>query len=415
MRGQETDGDGAMELFWLTAGALLVASVVALLLGLRRGVPDAGVTADIGVYRDQLAEVERDAARGVIPPEEAARLKVEVSRRLLEADRQAQHGPLQSRGALVAGALILLALGGGVWLYERLGAPGYPDMPLAARFAEAEQVRKSRPDQATAEADAPAPAAPQDVDPEFLALMEKLRTAVKARPDDLRGQQLLARNEAQLGRFHDAWQAQEAAIRLKGDAVTAADYEFLAQLKIFAAGGYVSPEAEAALTEALRRDPKAEAARYFSGLMLIQTGRPDLAFPLWRDVLEDAGPDSPWAEPIRAEIENLAGIAGVRYTPPEAQAETLKGPDAGAMAAASEMSAEDRAAMIEGMVAQLEARLASEGGSAEEWARLIGSYAVLGQTDKAQAAWAQAQAALKDQPEALEQVKAAAAQAGVAE
>ena len=415
MRGQETDGDGAMELFWLTAGALLVASVVALLLGLRRGVPDAGATADIGVYRDQLAEVERDAARGVIPPEEAARLKVEVSRRLLEADRQAQHGPLQSRGALVAVALILLALGGGVWLYERLGAPGYPDMPLAARFAEAEQVRKSRPDQATAEADAPAPAAPQDVDPEFLALMEKLRTAVKARPDDLRGQQLLARNEAQLGRFHDAWQAQEAAIRLKGDAATAADYEFLAQLKIFAAGGYVSPEAEAALTEALRRDPHAEAARYFSGLMLIQTGRPDLAFPLWRDVLEESGPDSPWGQPIRAEIENLAGIAGVRYTPPEAQTETLKGPDAGAMAAASEMSAEDRAAMVEGMVAQLEARLSSEGGSAEEWARLIGSYAVLGQTDKAQAAWAQAQAALKDQPEALEQVKAAAAQAGVAE
>lgn len=415
MRGQETDGDGAMELFWLTAGALLVASVVALLLGLRRGVPDAGATADIGVYRDQLAEVERDAARGVIPPEEAARLKVEVSRRLLEADRQAQHGPLQSRGALVAVALILLILGGGVWLYERLGAPGYPDMPLAARFAEAEQVRKSRPDQATAEADAPAPAAPQDVDPEFLALMEKLRTAVKARPDDLRGLQLLARNEAQLGRFHDAWQAQEAAIRLKGDAATAADYEFLAQLKIFAAGGYVSPEAEAALTEALRRDPHAEAARYFSGLMLIQTGRPDLAFPLWRDVLEEAGPDSPWGQPIRAEIENLAGIAGVRYTPPEAQTETLKGPDAGAMAAASEMSAEDRAAMVEGMVAQLEARLSSEGGSAEEWARLIGSYAVLGQTDKAQAAWAQAQAALKDQPEALEQVKAAAAQAGVAE
>lgn len=399
-----------MELFWLTAGALLVASVVALLMGLRRGVPDAGVAADLGVYRVQLAEVERDAARGVIPPEEAARLKVEVSRRLLEADRQAQRGPLQSRGALVAGALIMLAIGGAIWLYDRLGAPGYPDMPLSARFAEAEQVRKSRPDQATAEADAPARPAPQDVDPEFVALMEKLRAAVKARPDDLRGQELLARNEAQLGRFHDAWQAQEAAIRLKDDAA-AADYEFLAQLKIFAAGGYVSPEAEAALTEALRRDPKAEAARYFSGLMLIQTGRPDLAFPLWRDVLEGAGPDNPWAKPIRAEIANLAAIAGVRYTPPE----TLKGPDADAMAAASEMSAEDRTAMVEGMVAQLEARLSTEGGSAEEWARLVGSYAVLGQPDKAQAAWAQAQAALKDQPEALEQVKAAAVQAGVAE
>lgn len=400
-----------MELFWLTAGALLVASVVALLLGLRRGVPDAGMSADIGVYRVQLAEVERDAARGVIPPEESARLKVELSRRLLDADRQALRGPLQSRGMLAAAALIVLTLGGAFWLYDRLGAPGYPDMPLAARLAEAEQVRRSRPDQATAEADAPAQPAPQDLDPEFVTLMDKLRSAVKDRPDDLRGQELLARNEAQLGRFHDAWQAQAVAIRLKGAAATAADYEFLAQLQIFAAGGYVSPEAEAALAEALRRDPQAEAARYFSGLMLIQTGRPDLAFPLWRDVLEGAAPDSPWAGPIRAEIESLAAIAGVRYTPPEA----LNGPDSGAVAAAADMSAGDRAAMIEGMVAQLEARLSAEGGSAEEWARLVGSYAVLGQPDKAKAAWAQAQTALQDQPEALEQVKAAAVQAGVAE
>lgn len=400
-----------MVLFWLTAGALLVASVVALLLGLRRGVPEAGVAADIGVYRVQLAEVDRDAARGVIPPEEASRLKVEVSRRLLEADRQANGTPLQSRGMLAAIALIVLTVGGALWLYGRLGAPGYPDMPLAARFAEAEQVRESRPDQATAEADAPTQPTPQNVDPEFVALMEKLRIAMKARPDDQRGQELLARNEAQLGRFHDAWQAQDAAIRLKGEAATAADYEFLAQLKIFAAGGYVSPEAEAALTEALRRDPKAEAARYFSGLMLIQTGRPDLAFPLWRDVLEEAAPGSSWARPIRAEIENLAAIAGVRYTLPE----TLKGPDAGAVAAASEMNAGDRAAMIEDMVSQLETRLSTEGGSAEEWARLVGSYGVLGQPDKAKAAWAQAQVALKDQPEALAQVKAAAVQAGVTE
>ena len=70
-----------MTVFWITAGALLVASAIAMMIALRRGVPDADTAgaADLRVYRDQLAEIERDAARGTIPTEEAARLRVEVS------------------------------------------------------------------------------------------------------------------------------------------------------------------------------------------------------------------------------------------------------------------------------------------------------------------------------------------------
>lgn len=407
-----------MTVFWITAGALLVASAIAMMIALRRGVPDADTAgaADLRVYRDQLAEIERDAARGTIPTEEAARLRVEVSRRILEADKNARisGAGLTQRGTVVAALLILGALAGAVSLYLTIGAPRYPDMPLVARIAEADAARASRQSQAEAEAAFPAPPPATDVDPQFLELMEKLRAATKDRPDDLRGQQLLARNEAQLGNLRAAWAAQEAVIGLKGDQATAADWEFLAQLKIFAAGGYVSPEAEVALTEALRRDPRAEGARYFSGLMLIQTGRPDLAFPLWRDVLQSAAPDSPWVDPIRTDIAALAEVAGVRYEPPAApMAAGAPGPDAAAMAAAADMTDAERAEMVAGMVGQLDARLTADGGSPEEWARLVSSYAVMGKPEEARGALDRARTALKDQPEAVKIVEAAATDAGI--
>jgi cytochrome c-type biogenesis protein CcmH/NrfG len=50
------------------------------------------------------------------------------------------------------------------------------------------------------------------------------------------------------------------------------------------------------------------------------------------------------------------------------------------------MPAPDREAAIRGMVEGLSARLAASGGSPEEWSRLVRSYAVLGEHDKARTA-----------------------------
>jgi cytochrome c-type biogenesis protein CcmH len=67
------------------------------------------------------------------------------------------------------------------------------------------------------------------------------------------------------------------------------------------------------------------------------------------------------------------------------------------------------------MVARLSERLATQGGSAEEWARLIKAYGVLGETDRARAIWAEAQQLFGGNAADLEVVRAAATQAGVAE
>ena len=69
--------------FWIVAGAMTLAAGLAISLSMRRGGP---VTADrTAIYRDQLAEVDRDVARGTIGVEEAGRVRNEVARRILVA------------------------------------------------------------------------------------------------------------------------------------------------------------------------------------------------------------------------------------------------------------------------------------------------------------------------------------------
>jgi cytochrome c-type biogenesis protein CcmH len=90
-------------------------------------------------------------------------------------------------------------------------------------------------------------------------------------------------------------------------------------------------------------------------------------------------------------------------------------PDAADMEAAADMTAEERQQMIRGMVDRLADRLAREGGPAEDWARLVSALGVLGETERAKAAYADARAALAGDAAALAALRAAAAEAGVAE
>lgn len=408
-------------IFWITAGAMVLAVTALLVAALLRGRVDGAPVAayDLQVYRDQLAEVDRDLGRGVIGAEDAARLRTEVSRRVLDADRAMKAAQTGDAGPGAGRAAIALTVAitviGTIAGYWQLGAPGYPDMPLQARIAMAEEARLTRPTQA--EQEAKVPATPRtDADPNLLALMDKLRVAVAGRPNDLRGQELLARNEAGLGNYIAAYRAQAQVITIKADAATADDFATLAELQILAASGYVSPEAEKALTEALRRDAKNGLAQYYSGLMLAQIGRPDTAFQIWRGLLENSSVQDPWFAPLQAQIAGLASFAGVHYTPPGAStAPMMPGPGEADMAAAADMSDADRQAMIEGMVGKLSSRLATEGGSAQEWARLIGAYGVLKRPEEAKAAWAKAQTTFSNSPDDLATVRAAAEAAGVVE
>ena len=409
--------------FWLIAAAIALLTAALLVLALMRGgrsqVPPAAY--DLQVYRDQLKEVEKDLARGVVSKEDAERVRLEVSRRILEADRALAKGDAAGRApraaSVVAGALAVALVGGGaLMLYQRVGAPGYPDLPLQARMEAADEARATRPSQAEAEAQMPAMPQLAEPDPQHLKLVEQLREVVKQRGDDLQGYVLLARNEAMLGNFRAAYIAQSKVIELKSGETTGEDYATFADMMILAAGGYVSPQAEAALVQALNRAPQNGTARYYAGLMYAQTGRPDITFKYWRPLLESSNPDDPWVAPIRAQIEEIAFRAGVEYQPPAAPAApALRGPSSEDMQAAADMTPEERMEMIRGMVENLSERLATEGGSAAEWAQLVNALGMLGETERAAAIWEEAQQVFAGQPEMLATVRAAAERVGVAE
>ncbi|MEQ9691321.1 MAG: tetratricopeptide repeat protein, partial [Bauldia litoralis] len=91
------------------------------------------------------------------------------------------------------------------------------------------------------------------------------------------------------------------------------------------------------------------------------------------------------------------------------------GPTADDSVAAGVLAADDRAAMIEGMVAQLASRLESEPDDAEGWARLVRSYMVLGRPDDARAALDQARSALDGDEDKLAMVEAEAQASGLSE
>ena len=71
--------------------------------------------------------------------------------------------------------------------------------------------------------------------------------------------------------------------------------------------------------------------------------------------------------------------------------------------------------MIAGMVEQLGTRLASEGGPAEDWARLISSLAVLGRMEEARAIYAEAQSRFAGRTVELSALRETAVTSGVAE
>ncbi len=411
--------------FWALSLFLSLGVAALVCLPLLKGQAAAASRAehDAQVYRDQLAELDRDLTRGLLDQPAYETTRIEISRRLLAAaDEAGQQRP----GAVTTGrsralALLLMAglLTGSGLLYGLIGTPGAPDRPLALRLAEAEAARQNRPSQEEAEAiaaglDLGRPEVSQD----YLALVDRLRSAMAERPDEIDGLRLLALHLPRIGEWAEAARVQDRLVAALGASATGADYADLAENLIIAAGGYVSPRAEDVLEAGMRLDPANPRLRFYAGHALLQSGRPDLTYNLWIRLLEEGPPDAPWVAAIEAQIGEVAAAMGAPV-PGGSQNEPRDGPQGGPtttdIEAAGDMSPEDRQAMIEGMVAGLADRLAREGGPAEDWARLIRAYGVLGETARASAVWNEAQAVFGDDPSALSLLREAAREAEVAQ
>jgi cytochrome c-type biogenesis protein CcmH len=363
---------------WFVLALMTAAATFAVLWPLgRRSAAGAGAGADIAVYRDQLAELERHGRAGLIGSAEAEAARVEVGRRRLAADaaetRRAQRegntgkGPVLRRRIVAVGVILLLPLGA-VALYGRLGSPNMPDAPLAERASTPLEARSVE------------------------TLVKQVESHLETNPEDGRGWEIVAPVYLRLGRYEDAVKARRNALRLKG--ATAGREADLGEALVYAAGGVVTQEAKDAFERALALDAKEVKARYFVGLAAEQDGDRDKAATLWRALLADATPDAPWADLVRRALARVGG-------PPAAG-----GPSPEEVAAAEEMPPEARAAMVRGMVDRLATRLAGDGSDIDGWLRLVRAYMVLGEPEKAKAAAADARRALVGDADKLRRVDA---------
>lgn len=288
-------------MIWLVLCVMTAAAIGFVLAPLIRRAKDGpGRGAfDVAVYRDQLAEIERDVERGLLDRGEADAARVEIERRLLAA--AALDSPVAgaapprhpARTAAIALGVAVPALA--AVLYLALGSPSLPGAPFAARDA-ARAMATGQADKA-----------------QFEALAARLAKRLETSPDELEGWRMLARSYKTLEHFEDAAKAYRRAIALTEDkpklsaVLNAAHGEVL----VMAAGGMVTPEARAAFTQAVAKDAANPMARYYLGLGLAQQGNANAALMIWTELARGAPADAPWLAPLRQRIERIAKEAGM--------------------------------------------------------------------------------------------------------
>lgn len=372
-------------LFWILA-AFLTAGAVALLvhpLMRPRGPAAERTDYDLAVYRDQLQELERDVARGLLDQAQAEAARAEIGRRMLAAD--AGRGPANPASGRLAGRWPALAIAAllplaALGVYLPAGRPGLPAQPVASRDG----------------AGAPPPA--------VLEALDRLGRELERDPENLQGWVLMAQVYDHMGRHRDAADAYRRALALgQGDPGLAVAF---AEALVRADRGIVPEEARRTFEGVLEHVPDDPRARYYLALASAQAGDFEAALAGWSGLLRTSPADAPWVELVRQRIAEAAAelgrdVASVMPDPLPPAADATPGPTREQMEAAGAMSEQERAGMVRGMVDRLAARLKEEPGDADGWLRLARAYGVLGEREKALDAYAGAAQAAPDRPDVL--------------
>jgi cytochrome c-type biogenesis protein CcmH len=403
---------------------------------------DDGHDADANVYRDQLAEVDREQRDGLIGPEQAEAARLEIKRRLLALDRStlpairrlsAIERTFFGRGLALASAATAMGL------YLTHGNPDIPAQPRTATVIPATPGGGVAPPFASGvptSAGGVAAGAPTlgGVD----EMIERLAARLTKSASDADGWRMLGWSYFGTERFTEASQAYAKAIELSPK--VGALRTSMGEALVRAADGRVVPNAAASFEEALKLDAKDPRARFFLGLAKQQAGNKAAALKDWLAVLTDAGPSDDWLPDLKGRIQVLAqelgqdvsaavGQTAAAAAPAPAAAGVLgklnaaaqaeqgsgaaRGPTPSDIKAAEALPASDRNAMIQGMVDGLQKRLDASPRDAEGWVKLIRSRMVLGETAKAKTALDRALKTFADAPAELNQIADTAAELGL--
>jgi len=385
----------AVALLGLTTLAMALLLVPLILRGRAAEARDAY---NLAVYRDQLAEIERDVERGIIGPNEAAAAKSEIGRRILALSPAAAPSGASSTSLVVAAIAIMLVPFAAWTLYWDLGSPTQVDQPLASRGSAAGSTA----------------AAKTEPHGDMEEAMRKLTAHLHEHPDDLEGWVLLARSELDASRYQDAVDAYRHAVDLSGHKPElVGDW---AEAQVLAASGTVTPAAKEAFQSTLSDPENAPRSRYYLAFAKLQAGDTKGALQDWVDLEADSPADADWLPMLRRRINETAQTAGLdpatlktsAGAPRKAPPATAETPAAAPSASQGEAnmpssaqvnevakatagaSPQERQAMINGMVERLAQRLEQNPNDADGWARLARSYLVLNEPGKAVDAYARA-------------------------
>lgn len=359
---------------WLILALMTAAAILAVVgpLFWHAGTLRSG--SDIEVYRDQLSEIDRDRAAGLIGKTEAEAARVEISRRLLAAaDAAAVRSAAKAkpskwgRRAVAAAALVALPIGA-MSLYLVKGSPFLPAQPLAARVATLPAKRTI------------------DI------LVAQLESDLERNPNDGKRWEEIGRLYIQIERFNDAVGAWRNALRILGE--SAERQSDLGESVMAAANGIVTVDAQAAFERAVALDPNMMSARFFLGVAAEQDGRRDEAAKIWRNMIAAAPAGAPWLELVRGALARVEGEI----------AKAAAGPSTEDMEAAAKLTPGQQTDMIRSMVNRLAGRLKENSSDLDGWLKLVRAYTMLGERDKANAAVSDARRALAHDPDKLRRI-----------
>ena len=353
--------------FLLVAGALALATVLAVALPVLRGRREEGHSdragASLAIFRDQLAELGREAERGLISEEEARAARTEIERRMLAAARGDGAGRGRSnRAGVVVAALAIPVVAAG--FYALTGRPDVPSLPFAERASE------------------------RAASAEMAELTGELRRRLEADPSGgpTEGWVLLAQAHLRRGEYAEAVRAFEAVSGR--DDVPAGVLTQHAEALVGASGGVVTPPALRLIDRALARDPTIPAGPYYRAQARAQAGDPEGGRAILLARLAEATAPEPWADTFLAEANRMGAEAGLE---PVTREEAMPG-----VAAVEALAPEEREAAIRDMVDGLAARLAGAPDDLEGWLRLGRARAVLGEPEAAREAYVRALALMPE-------------------
>ena len=309
-----------------TVGALLIPLLRARVTSTHGS--SARFDGELAIYRDQLAEIERERTGGALSEDEAAAARLEIERRILAADAAAKTtaAPVDALHRLLPPALALaiplLALG----LYLKVGHPGVPAAPFVAG--------------------AKPPAEQLDV----AQMVARARARVAAEPNNA-----------------DAQSALGEALTLEAD-------------------GTITPAAVEAFNKALALQPGDARSLYYLGLHDAQSGDSAAALKRWQELEAKSPPNAPFLPMLRAEMARVAQAAGLPA------GTTMPQPSREQQEAMAALTPEQRQQAIRGMVEGLAARMKETPQDRGGWLRLANAWKVLGENAGAVDAYAKADA-----------------------